>query len=216
MFYKAEDVRELFNILNAHNINYILTKNISDELPDKLKIGKDIDLIIHPNDYDKFKTLLADFGYRKITHPHGKEVGWIFMYGAHENIFLRHATNSLIVDAYAELCTKSIVMNAWLPLDRIIQESVWADKVWDAENQWWIMDDENMIIYLITRSVFEKNKFTEAYIREIDKRMRFLVSPDARRKLEKVFFKFTNTLLKMVSKGKYKEILTAYLMFTDY
>ena len=73
-----------------------------------------------------------------------------------------------------------------------------------------------MIIYLITRSVFEKNKFTEAYIREIDKRMRFLVSPDARRKLEKVFFKFTNTLLKMVNKGKYKEILTAYLMFTDY
>ena len=109
MFYKAEDIHSLFNLLNAHHINYILTKNIADELPDKLKLGKDIDLIVHLKDYEKFQILLQHFGYRRIVHPHGKESGWIFIYGAHENIFMANPQTNLIVDAYAELCTKSIV-----------------------------------------------------------------------------------------------------------
>ena len=216
MFYKAEDVRALFNLLNRHDINYILTKNIADELPGRLKLGKDIDLIVHINDYEKFQILLYNSGYKRIVHPHGRERGWGFMYGAHENLFITNPQTNLIVDVYAELCTKSIAMNAWLPLDKIIQKSVWENKIWDAENQWWIMDDENMIVYLLTRSVFEKNGFSVAYIREIEKRKNLLARSSARRKLEKIFFKFTDTLIKKINEGGYKEILLSYLTFTDY
>lgn len=216
MFHKAEDVQSLFKLLNDANINYLLTKNIGGELPDKLKIGKDIDLIVQPEDYEKFQTLLRDAGYRKLAHPYGKEVGWRFIYGAHENIFLRHAINLLVVDAYAELCTQTIAMNAWLPLDRIVQESIWQNKVWDAENKWWIMDNENMVIYLVTSSVFEKHGFSEVYINEIEQRKDLLASPTARQKLERIFFRFTDTLVDKVREGRYEEILVSYLTFTDY
>ena len=216
MFYKAEDVRAVFQLLNDYKINYLLTKNIADELPDKLKLGKDIDLIVHIKDYEKFQAVLNHFGWQRIIHPHGKERGWIFMYGAHENFFMTNPANGLIVDFYAELCTKSIERNAWLPLDKVIQKSIWENKVWDAANQWWIMDDENMVVYLLTRSIFEKNGFSDAYVREIEKRKKFLANPTARQKLEKVFFKFTDTLIEQVNGGGYGKILLSYLTFTDY
>ena len=216
MFYKSEDVHNMFNRLNANGINYILTKNIADELPDKLKVGKDIDLIVNSRDYAKFQFIMQSCGYRRIIHPHGKEAGWRFIYGAHENIFLNNPVNNLIVDAYAELCTKSISMNAWLPLDKIIQKSIWTNKVWDSANQWWIMDDENLVIYLLTRSIFEKGGFNAEYISEIEKRKKFLKNPSARKKLDKIFFKFSDKLIEMVSRGQYNEIFLSYITFADY
>ena len=216
MFYKAEDVRNFFNTLNVHKINYLLTKNISNELPANLKIGKDIDIIVHQKHYVKIQYLMYIYGYEPIVHSRGKERGWKFMYGAHENLKFRHSVNKLEIDTYAELCTKSLTVAAWLPLDKIIQKSVWENKVWDAANQWWIMDDENMVIYLLTRSVFEKGGFSDGYIREIEKRKALLTNPSARQKLEKVFFKFADTLIEMVNAGRYKEIFMSYLTFTDY
>ena len=128
MFYRAEDIRGMFNLLNVNGINYILTKNIAEEFPDRLKLGKDIDLIVHIKDYEKFQLLLRHFGYKRIVHPYGSQVGWIFMYGAHENLFMTNSQTNLIVDVYSELCTKSISMNAWLPLDKIVQKSIWKIK----------------------------------------------------------------------------------------
>ena len=216
MFYKAEDIHATFDFLNANAIEYLLTKNIADELPAKLKIGKDIDIIVHPKDYEKFKILMQNFGYKRIIHPHGKETGWRFIYGAHENIFLTNPANKLIVDAYAELCTKSISMNAWLPLDKIIQKSIWENKVWDDANKWWILDDENLVIYLLTRSVFEKGGFTDAYISDIEKRKNLLKNSSARQKLEKIFFKFADTLIEKVNRKQYENTLIEYITFTDY
>ena len=216
MFYKTKDVLAMFNLLNDHKVEYILTKNIAGQFPSQLKIDKDIDIIVHPKDYEQFKALMLNSGYERVVHPHGKEVGWQFLYGAHENIFFRHVATSLIVDVYAELCTKSIAMNAWMPLDKSIQSSIWENKVWDEENRWWIMDDENMIVYLLTRSVFEKNNFSDAYISEIEKRKALLISPLVRQKLAKIFFKFTDTLLQKIHQRQYEDIVKAYITFTDY
>ena len=214
MFYKTEDVYAMFNLLNVHGINYILTKNISKDMPARLQFKKDIDIIVHLKDYERYKSLMYSSSY--VFNGSGKLEGFKFLYGSHENISLRHSTNFLIVDAYAELCAKSISMKAWVPLDKIIQKSIWEDKVWDADNQWWIMDDENMVIYLLTRSVFDKNGFSEAYIHEIEKRKGLLTNPTARQKLEKIFFKFSDTLIEKVNGGRYGEILLSYLTFTNY
>ncbi|MBQ6975330.1 MAG: hypothetical protein IJQ16_02090, partial [Selenomonadaceae bacterium] len=130
--------------------------------------------------------------------------------------FLTNPANKLIVDAYAELCTKSISMNAWLPLDKIIQKSIWENKVWDDANKWWILDDENLVIYLLTRSVFEKGGFTDAYISDIEKRKNLLKNSSARQKLEKIFFKFADTLIEKVNRKQYENTLIEYITFTDY
>ena len=78
MFYKSEDVHNMFNLLNANDINYILTKNIADELPDKLKVGKDIDLIVNPRDYAKFQFIMQSCGYRRIIRTAKNPAGVSF------------------------------------------------------------------------------------------------------------------------------------------
>ena len=80
MYYQEFDIKELFELLNI-NVNYILAKNIANELPDKLKVGKDIDIIVHPDDYAKYRTLMPKHEYKLIIHPKGSYVGWKYLYG---------------------------------------------------------------------------------------------------------------------------------------
>lgn len=215
MYYKHDDIISFFTLLND-NVRYILIKNIDGELPDKLKVGKDIDIIVHPDDYAKYRTLMLKHEYKLIIHPKGSYVGWKYLYGMSAACMYEHKDNHLQVDAYDCLCTKSIMMNAWLPLDKKINDSIWKNKVWDAENKWWIMDDENMVIYLITRCVFEKGFFSEEYIHEIKKRKKQIYTESAKEKFYKIFFNFTPKLLELVEADEYEVIVSKYKSFMDY
>ena len=107
------------------------------------------------------------------------------------------------------------MMNAWLPLDKKINDSIWKNKVWDAENKWWIMDDENMVIYLITRCVFEKDFFSEGYIHEIKReKSRFIQNPLKKNFIR--FFNFTPKLLELVEADEYEVIVSKFKSFMDY
>lgn len=215
VFYKNEDIRSFFDLLND-NVRYILTKNIAAELPNGLKIGKDIDIVVHPNDYDKYREMMPQHGYKLVVHPHGIYAGWKYLYNMKPACKHEHKDTLVQADAYDCLCTKSIMMNAWLPLDKKINDSIWIHRVWDDENKWWIMDDENMVIYLITRCVFEKNGFSAEYISEIKKRKRHLYSESAIKKLNMIFFRFSNELLKLVEADRYDLIIPKYKTFVDY
>ena len=50
-----DELIDIFNILNESKLNYILLRNIGDELPSHLKIGKDIDVLIKKKDESNFK-----------------------------------------------------------------------------------------------------------------------------------------------------------------
>ena len=213
MFYNAKDILDLFSILNSHNVNYVLTKNLGDDMPYKFKIGKDIDILVHPEYYVKIQYLMHIYGYKVTWHPDNNEG---FLYSAHADINMVHPQNGLILHAFAELCVKSLSMNSYVPLDKIIQESIWANKVWDDVNHWWIMDDENILIHLLSKGLFNKHAFSDAYIREIEKRKRFLTNSTARKKLEKIFFKFTDTLIDKVNRGQYGDMFNSYVQFEHY
>lgn len=209
-------IEEFFSLLNENHITYILIKNIAQELPSRLKQGKDIDILVHSDSLTAYHQLMDSHGYIEIIHPKGKEAGWSFLYGIHENSMRKHLKTGLEIDAYAELCTKSFAMNAWLPLDQSINSSIWEDRVWDAENHWWKMDDVNLIIYLLTRCIFEKGAFSESYIQEIEERRHLLETATCVQRLEKVFFRFTPNLIAAVMKSEYATVIERYKCFTDY
>ena len=215
-YHNPKNVKDFFRLLNDNNVKYVLTKNIAEELPAKLPVTKDIDLLVHPTDYERYKQLLKANGFLQIPHPHGKECGWRFLYNVHENCKFKHKSTLLEVDAYAELCTKSIVMNAWLPLDRMLNESVWQSRYYDKENGWWIMDDENQAIYLLARGLFEKHGFNAGYIMEIERRKALLYTTAAKEKLALVFFRFRDIMLEKIRYAAYQDIVPAYMSFVDY
>jgi hypothetical protein len=215
-FYSSESIDEFFSLLEQEKIRYVLIKNIKNELPEALKKGKDIDIVVHPEDYKLYQNVMARHHYIRLIHPEGRGAGWRFLYGMDENVKYQHLRTGIQVDAYAQLCTKSICMNAWLPLEKEINRAVWENKVWNDEKKWWEINEEVLILYLVTRSIFEKQRFTEEYIEEIEKRKKLLCKPTVQGFFEKVFFRFTNELIALIEARRYEEIIGRYMRFEDY
>ena len=121
---------------------------------------------------------------------------------------------ALYIDVNFTLCCQSFIPKTWIPLNESINESVWKEKVFDDENKWWIIDDKNMLLYLLVRCMFDKKTFSEAYISEIEKRKHHMDSIDE--KLRSTFYKYSSRLSALVAAGEYGSIIQDYIVFDEY
>ncbi|MBQ7478173.1 MAG: hypothetical protein IJT01_04640 [Selenomonadaceae bacterium] len=215
-YHNAEDIQAFFRALKESSIRYLLLKNMGGELPSRLPLGKDIDLLVHPADYGKLPALMQKAGFRQMAHPYGKESGWGFLYAMRENAFFVHTENRLIVDACAQLATKCLGMRAWIPLDRKLQEAAWRDRAWNEDMGWYALDESTLAVYLVVRAMFEKHGFPDMYRQEIEERKELLLSEEGKEKLGLVFFRFTSTLLERIRQGAYEGLFDTYCRFTGY
>lgn len=206
----------VFEILNETKCEYVLIKNIGNELPLKLPDGKDIDIVINGNDRERFiNNISAEFDI--VQHPLGASNGWIFLYGMQEHDFFKlkkTGGENVYLDVSYVLSCKSLMPKTWIPLDKELQDRMWADKCWDSNNNWWILDDETRFVYYMVRCIFDKQVFSERYIKEIENTSIDL--PTTKRLLEKVFYKYTNRLMEMLKDRRYDEIRDDYIRFIGY
>lgn len=216
MYLQKETIQAFFKLLNQGKIEYLLIKNIADELPAKLMVNKDIDILVSEASLKNFDYIMKKNKFIQLIHPKGRENGWNYLYNMPECVMYKNLKSGLEVDVTTILCTKSVNMNAWIPLDKIINESVWKEREWDEDNSWWKMDDKNLVVYLIVRAVFEKNQFSDTYIYEIEKRKEYLYTEDCKKKLKCVFFSYTDTLLNLIKDNNYKSIIPSYMTFCQY
>jgi hypothetical protein len=86
MIDKNEIIR-VFEQLNSSNLDYLLLRNINQELPGKLKEGKDIDLLVHKDDLEKWIPFFKTIGFNVIQHPLRNDV---FLYETDPFVFLLH------------------------------------------------------------------------------------------------------------------------------
>lgn len=217
-FIPAQTIKNFFRQLNDSKIEYVLIKNISEELPDKLKDGKDIDILVNENCIKEFTKFMKNHNFKKRTHPYGKKNGFVFAYKLKEHQFWKFNSKDFkfFVDVSFKLNCRSLTPNVWIPLDNCINEDIWKNKVFDKENNWWIMDDETTLIYMFCRAVFDKKEFKEGYIAEIEKRKSLLKRESVRYKLSKVFFKYTDNLISQAESGNYDTIRNNYVTFKEY
>ncbi len=214
----AQEIKDFFTQLNSSGIDYVLIKNIADELPNQLQDGKDIDILVKENQIKEFEKFMRSHNYKKRIHPYGKKVGWNFVYKLPESQFWKLNNNqfTLYIDVCFKLCCKSLMPKVWIPLDNYINENIWINKIFDEENNWWIMDNESQIVYLITRSVFDKKEFNSKYITEIEQRKNLLKNESVKLKLSKIFFKYTDSLIAQIENNNYDQIVNNYLTFKEY
>jgi len=210
-----DTIRAFFGLLNTASINYVLVKNINNELPYALAENKDIDILVDSKEIETVKKLILDNGFVKTIHPQSYETGWSFAYGTSECLMFKN-NERLWVDIQCELCLKSLMGNILIPMDKYINEAVWSNKKWDENNGWWITDDKTRLVYLISRCVFDKNNFSQLYINEINGYACLLNDDDVQRMLGMVFFKFKNKLIEMIIKKQYNNIIDSYISFCDY
>lgn len=204
--------------LNQSNIEYVLIKNIADELPEHLENGKDIDICVREEDMHKLEDAMLSIGFVQLVHPKGTKNGWAFYYGLPEHQIwkLDCCPYDIYIDISFKLCCMSLTQYAWVPLDSYIQRYMWENKVWDEKNNWWIMDINSRYAYYFIRCVFDKKTFSDKYINEIEKSKYQIDTNIVSSLLEKAFFKFTGKLLELVEEKKYQEIITEYKKFKDY
>jgi hypothetical protein len=219
MYIDRRFILEFFDILNTSKIQYILIKNIGRELPDKLVSGKDIDIVVHINYRTIINNLLLKNNFHHTLPPFGENQGWKFAYQLPQYQFYKkiiYPDAELYIDINFKLCCKSLSAKIWIPLDDEINSSIWKNKVWDMENNWWYMDEYNLIVYLVVRCIFDKKYFSKEYIYEIDSRRELLNNSCVISKLKKVFFLFTPTLLYLLYERKYDDIIQSYISFAEY
>lgn len=209
-------INNFFAGLNQSGINYVLIKNVGDELPNRLKQGKDVDIVVHPDSKQAFHNYIKKIARQRV-HPRGKECGWHNMYGLAQFEFWRlNAADDFYIDVTYQLCCHSLMPNIWIPLDNVIQIDIWKNKIFDKEKEWWKLDDNLLFTYLIVRCVFDKQVFSELYIQEIEKISEHIEVEKVKEYLKLVFFKFTEQLMCLIKDKEYSVIIESYLKFKDY
>ncbi len=217
-FIPAQIINDFFENLNKSNIDYVLLRNMSDELPNSLENGKDIDILVKENQIANFQHFMKTHNFRKSTYPYGKARGWCMTYKLPEpqTWLLKNTKYIFKIDATFKMKCRSITPKVLIPLDNCINEDVWKNKLFDEKKNWWILDDETTLIHILSRAIFDKKEFKPDYISEIEKRKALLKNDSVRYKLSKVFFKYTDLLISQVENGSYENIVNNYLTFKEY
>lgn len=211
---KPESIIDLFNKLNAESLDYILIRNINNELPDRLRIGKDIDLLVPYKERSKFIEFLKEKGFKNIRHPHCNDV---FLYGVNKfDKFIDK--DNVLLDFNYQLACRSLNAGEWIPLDHKIQDSVWTNKKINKidEFTYYSLGMEDEFVALVTRSLFDKKEFQKGYIKRIDELINVIDVNDVIYKFQLVFYKFTPVLLGMLKKRQFDMILDRYISFREY
>ncbi len=218
MYIERTLIEEFFLGLNAASIQYVLIKNIGRELPDRLKDGKDIDILIHPDSGPAFVRVMQEMDFQRMPPPLGVQAGWSFGYKLSEYQFWskQGTAQHFYIDAFEKLACKSLSPKMWIPIDAFVNDSIWRNRVFDKKNQWWCMDEENLAAYLLIRCVFDKHIFKKEYIAEIEKREALFQEETVICKLQTVFFSYTPRLLALVREKRYHEIFSDYIAFDEY
>ena len=130
------NIEFFFKMLNDSWINYVLLKNDENRVPGSVNDGDDIDILIHPSDYEKYKDTLIHNGYQILL---GESKKYYFLYKLRDDIFANK--EDLYVHAYEKLsCVSFTNMGASkIPLDKNIQEYIWNHKHWDKNFKFWIV-----------------------------------------------------------------------------
>lgn len=205
---------DFFSLLNFSGIEYVLLRNINNELPDKLEVKKDIDLLININDRDAIFSFFIKNGFKQMTHPLKDNK---FLYGV--NKFEQFINNkNVLIDLNYELTCRSLNAGEWIPLEKKIQQSAWDNKIFVEKNdfKYWSLSHNDEFISLVTRCVFDRKEFEKGYTNRIIELLDIINKEEVLPKLQLIFYKFVPELMAQLNNKTFEKIIEKYIAFIDY
>jgi hypothetical protein len=210
---KSDEIVNKFKLLNEGKVEYVLMRNINNELPHDLEIGKDIDILV--KDRNMVVEVLKKNNFNKINHPHENN---LFLYGVEKFEFYKNNEN-ILFDLNFQIAVRSLDAGQWIPLDQAIQESAWQNKRFERAGgglEYWTLSYEDEFVALIARSVFDKKEFQAGYISRLDELLPMVNKDNVLKKLQFIFFKYAPLLLYQIERQNYPDIVINYLKFKEY
>jgi hypothetical protein len=209
-----KEILDVFSMLNKNQISYVLLRNIDKELPDNLKEDKDIDILVKHEDKGKFQKVLYSNGFKKKIHPWDFGNNFIFLYAMDKLEF--YSKGDINLDICYQLCCRSINAKEWMPIDQLINNSVWENKRCNKRYDWFELSYEDELVHLLTRCIFDKGEFNFGYRKRITELMRKVDMTEEYKRLNVVFFKFSYRLIELIEKNEFDKIVNEYMTFTEY
>lgn len=177
------------------------------------KYKEKAELIVHPEDRKKLMKVMKQNGFKALPHPLGKDYGYKLLYQMHD--FLLYVKKDFFVEISFELRCMSLMPKMWMPLDKSIQASIWSEVKY-AEEGYACLNDENMLVYVLVRSLFWKKQYYESDINAIKDLFSKVDKKVLADKFEVVFFKFGLVLMELLEQGQYDQIIERYHTYMDY
>ena len=130
--------------------------------------------------------------------------------------FLYFTMDDVNLVVCCQLACRSTLNGEWVPLDRKINNFALDRVVKDKDTTLPIPAPEDMLCYLLAKCVYTEEEFSEKDIERIENCMNQVKEPQLSDKLEGVFFYFTPSILEMVRKGQYSDIIEALWCYSEY
>lgn len=202
----------IFDIINSDpdlKDNYLLLNYDS--------IDRDLDshvykILVRPVIRDSLIKKLKNLGFRSIEHPMGKRAGYRMLYQIRSPLLFE--SEGTYCEIWEQVCCLSYFQKCWLPLDKLINDSIWND-VQRCEC-FLIPSEVNRLVYNISNSFFTEKSFKNTIREYLGRNKNLLDSEEGRQKLEKEFFAFTPHLIRFIQDEKYDELMMEYKSFIGY
>ncbi|MCF6775585.1 hypothetical protein L3V83_03245 [Thiotrichales bacterium 19X7-9] len=211
----AQQLKNAFIELNESRLDYILLRNINNEIPLHLDLGKDIDILVKKKDEPLFIEFFKKHNYKEVVHPLRND---IFLYGTDQFRTFKDQ-NNILFDLNYQVAVRSLDAGQWIPLDQILQNSAWINRRFEQISDdfgYWSLSYEDELICLVARSIFDKKEFQVGYIKRINELIPMVDWNNVQEKFNLIFFKYTPVLIKLIKKNDYQNIIMNYLKFSEY
>lgn len=190
---------ELISVLNRDGVDY----RVLDAKP------KLVTLLINPDSKFKWQKKLS---VQKLPHPYGEENGYTFLYQMKPFEMYEH--NGYYYEIMRQVPCSSLTPKTWIPLDKIIQKSVWENAcVKDGIKH---VTSEDRFIYLISQAIFQKRCFSDKTKKYLEENSQVLQSPSFKAKTEMVVFGFFDRLTGHLAEKNYNLLIEDYYSYSDY
>lgn len=167
-------------------------------------------ILIDAEQKDKYVQVLKKLGWRQ-----QKDISKdLYLYGMDHFLYFEMEDVKLVV--CCQLACRSTLNGEWVPLDRKINNYALERVVMEQDTVMPVPVAEDLLCYLLAKCVYTKESFSKEDIARIENCMKQVKEPQLSDKLEGVFFYFTNTILEMVKKGQYDDIVEALWCYSEY
>lgn len=195
---------KIFDIFNQNDINYRLVEY--DE--------NSILIFVHDDKEKEYRKCLNSVGFS--IQKKGTD-GFQYIYKLKPEEYWIDENGYRIIVAFQMSCISlSNLITAKLPLDALIQQSIWCNKMWDESLRAWKLCNEDLFIYHVTMAIFNDKDFSSKRIHAIEEISIDYHSEKLISKMRGVYFNFTEKLIELINHKEYKDIIHNFTTFIEY
>lgn len=164
-----------------------------------------VTILMNPNDKEKFDDINKEF--KKHIHPFGMEEGYRFLYGMSPFELIEY--ENVFIEIFFQLPCLSLTPKTWIPLEQIIHRDIWKENTSSLLY-------EIRIVYILTWGIFFKKSFNKRDKKNIKGLMENVNKKVLKKYLEKIFFNYTESIIKSIENNRLNQIVAEYYANINY